>query len=187
MRALDRHSPEPGGLTVLVLATAHPPEGVAYDLVLLAHVATSIVGFGSMVATGVAAGVARGAAGGAALDGARRYFRPGVNWVGRTVYAVPVLGAGLVAMSRGAFALGDLWVQLGAALWVLAIVLAEAALWPTERRVQVLLSATGGVAAAGEPAGEPAGLGALCERLVALSACCGLVFLVAVVLMVGKP
>ena len=55
----------------------------------------------------------------------RRYFRPGVNWAGRTVYGIPVFGFALLAMSQGAYALGDGWVLGGLALFVAFALLAE--------------------------------------------------------------
>ena len=55
----------------------------------------------------------------------RRYFRPGFNWAGRAVYGIPVFGFALLAMSQGAYALGDGWVLAGLALFV-----AVASSWP---------------------------------------------------------
>jgi hypothetical protein len=126
----------------------HPqPQGAAFDVVLLLHVGCVVAGF---VTTGTAAAMA------ARLrrllpvqtplpEALRRYFRPGVNWAGRTVYGIPVFGFALVAMSSGAYALSDGWVLGGFALFVALAVAAEVALWPAERRVQAAL--TGG----GEP------------------------------------
>ena len=54
----------------------------------------------------------------------RRYFRPGVNWAGRTIYGIPVFGFALLAMSR-AYALGDSWVLAGLVLFVGVALLAE--------------------------------------------------------------
>jgi hypothetical protein len=67
----------------------------------------------------------------------QRYFRPGVNWAGRTIYGIPVFGFALLGMSRGAYAVTDAWVLLGLVLFVAVALLAEWVLWPAERRVQV--------------------------------------------------
>ena len=65
-----------------------------------------------------------------------RYFRPGVNWAGRTIYGIPVFGFALLAMSQGAYALRDGWVLGGVALFAGVALLAEGVLWPAERRLQ---------------------------------------------------
>jgi hypothetical protein len=59
--------------------------------------------------------------------------------VGRVLYLVPVLGAALLAMSGGAYRVGSDWVLTGIGLWVTAIGLAEAVLWPAEQRVRRVL------------------------------------------------
>ena len=66
----------------------------------------------------------------------RRYFRPGVNWAGRTIYGIPVFGFALIGMSQGAYAITDAWVLLGLVLFVALALLAECVLWPAERRLQ---------------------------------------------------
>jgi hypothetical protein len=132
----------------------HQPTGAAFDLVLLLHTAAAAVGLASTV-TAAATGarlrrVLHASATGPSPDATahfpdavRRYFRPGVNWVGRTVYAVPVLGVALVAMSHGAYSFGDAWVVAGVALFVAVALLCEMVAWPAERRLQVALGETG--------------------------------------------
>jgi len=119
------------------------PQGPAFDIVLLLHVAAVLIGFGTVVVSGVQS--AR------VLATARHpmpilpsnvadYYSPGVNWAGRVLYLVPVFGATLLALSGGAYTLKDAWVQWGIGLWVLAVLSAEALLWPSERRIQAELS-----------------------------------------------
>jgi uncharacterized membrane protein len=59
------------------------------------------------------------------------------------VYGIPVFGFALLAMSQGAYALGDGWVLAGLVLFVLLAVVAEVAMWPAERRLQHALTAVG--------------------------------------------
>ena len=127
------------------------PSGPAFDVVLLLHVACVVVGIVTVAtAAATARRLGRLARTGAPLPEAlRRYFRPGVNWAGRTIYGIPVFGFALVAMSQGAYALGDGWVLGGLALFAALALLAEGVLWPTERRLQLA------VAAAGPPAAGP--------------------------------
>ncbi len=122
----------------------HQPDGPAFDIVLLLHVGCVVVG---VVTTATAAATATRLRRlhGSSLplpEPLRRYFRPGVNWAGRTVYGIPVFGFALLAMSQGAYALGQGWVLGGLAIFAAVALLGEGALWPAERRLQVALSAS---------------------------------------------
>src|SRR5271154_4821770 len=124
-------------------AMHHQPDGPAFDIVLLLHVCCVVVG---VVTTATAAATATRLRRlhGSSLplpDPLRRYFRPGVNWAGRTVYGIPVFGFALVAMSQGAYALGDGWVLGGLIIFAVLVLVGEGVLWPAERRLQVALAA----------------------------------------------
>jgi hypothetical protein len=123
----------------------HQPTGAAFDLVLLLHTAAAAVGLVStLTAAATGTRLRRVLHATAPLpDAVRRYFSPGVNWVGRIVYAVPVLGVVLVAMSNGAYSFRDTWVVLGMALFAAVVLLCEVVAWPAERRLQIALG-TGG-------------------------------------------
>src|SRR5580704_15232067 len=119
------------------------PDGPAFDIVLLFHVACVVVG---LVTTATAAATATRLRRllGSPLplpEPLRRYFRPGVNWAGRTVYGIPVFGFALIAMSQGAYALGDGWVLGGLAIFAALVLVGEGVLWPAEQRLQVALAA----------------------------------------------
>src|ERR1700722_2694841 len=125
-------------------AMPHQPDGAAFDIVLLLHVGCVVVG---LVTTGTAAATAtrlRRLLGSPVPlpDPLRRYFRPGVNWAGRTVYGIPVFGFALLAMSHGAYSLGQGWVLGGLALFGGVALVGEGVLWPAERRLQAALSST---------------------------------------------
>jgi uncharacterized membrane protein len=152
-----------------------------FDLLLIAHVACAVVGFGALATSGVQAG-RLAAAGSAAPPTLRRYFAPGVNWAGRIVYGVPIFGFALVADSNGHLRLADAWVVAGLALWGLAAVAAETVLWPAERRVQATL------AGASEGAvGLPDSLRRDCRLVQSVGGALALVFVAATVLMVAQP
>src|ERR1700722_13635650 len=162
-------------------AMPHQPDGAAFDIVLLLHVGCVVVG---LVTTGTAAATATRLR---RLLGSplplpqplRRYFRPGVNWAGRTVYGIPVFGFALVAMSQGAYALGDGWVLGGLAIFAALVLVGEGVLWPAEQRLQVALPGAG--AAAPEPLQRDA-------STMARAAVVALVLLVAgTVLMLAQP
>ena len=114
----------------------------------------------------------------------RRYFRPGVNWAGRLVYGIPVFGFALVAMSQGAYALGQGWVLAGLGIFVAVALLAEGVLWPAERRLQAAVAAAGGPA---DTFPDAASMGADATAM-ARAAGAALVLLVAgMVIMVAQP
>lgn len=162
------------------------PGGGPYDVLVALHVLSALVGFGAVIVTGGygLAGARRWPPG----QGVRRYFRPGTNWPGRALYAVPVLGFALVAGSDGTYSMGQWWLWVSLVLWAAGTAAAEAVLWPAERRVQRLIW-PGPDAATGPPGtgGEPEGLRAEWTRLVAAAAVVTAVFVVVVSLMVVRP
>ncbi len=161
-------------------AVAGPPSTVGFDLLLLFHVAAALVGFGALAVSGVQADRLARHGSGALPDDLRRYFSPGVNWAGRVLYLVPVLGAGLVADGR--FSVGDPFVAAGLGLWALAAAVAEGVLWPAERRLQRALAASPGT----RPAAVP-GVVRDCRLVAGSSALAVVVFVTATVVMVARP
>jgi hypothetical protein len=131
----------------------HQPDGPAFDVVLILHVACVVVGLVTLVtsrATATRLGtLLRTAA--PFPDAVSRYFRPGLNWAGRTVYGIPVFGFVLLALSHGAYSLHDGWVTGGLAILVGVVLVGEGVLWPSERRLQVSLAGleAGGLPVAG--------------------------------------
>jgi hypothetical protein len=123
----------------------HQPDGAAFDVVLLLHVGCVVVGLVTAVAATTTAGRLRRLllASSPLPEPLQRYFRPGVNWAGRSIYGIPAFGFALLAMSQGAYALGDAWVLAGLALFVAVAVLAEGVMWPAERRLQAAVTAAG--------------------------------------------
>jgi len=125
------------------------PQGAAFDIVLLLHVGCVVVGLATSAAAAATAARLRRRlrTGSPVSDAVLRYFRPGVNWAGRTVYGIPVFGFALVGMSQGAYALSDGWVLAGLAIFAAVAVVAEGVLWPTERRLQGELAVRSAAAA----------------------------------------
>jgi uncharacterized membrane protein len=144
-------------------------------IVVVLHVVSAVVGFGAIFLTGVYAGLARRRV----STAVRRFFRPGTNWAARAVYAVPVLGIVLVETSRGADRFAQPWVWVSVLLWVLAVALAEAVVWPHERHIQRLVSRG--------PVGHEADLDRACHRVERAAAAIDVAFVATLVLMVAKP
>jgi hypothetical protein len=119
----------------------HQPDGRAFDIVLILHVACVVAGLATAVASATTAVRLRALLETAEPfpDALRRYFRPGVNWAGRAVYGIPVFGFALLALSQGSYSLRDGWVIGGLAVFVGLAIVAEGVLWPAERRLQVSL------------------------------------------------
>jgi hypothetical protein len=168
-----------GLMSTARLLVATVPTGPAFTVVLVCHVAAVLLALLAVVVGAVAAARVLGTKGELAPS-VRSYFSPGVNWVGRVLYLVPVFGAVLLVLSGGAYRLGDVWVESGLGLWTAATALAEGVLWPAERRVQRSL------AEEDEP-GVPASARAACRVMCASSG--GVVALVvaAMVVMFVKP
>jgi uncharacterized membrane protein len=165
------------------------PSGAAFDVVLLLHVGCAVVGIVT-VATAAATArrlgrVVRTAA--PLPEPLRRYFRPGVNWAGRTIYGIPVFGFALIAMSQGAYALGDGWVLGGLALFAAVALLGEGVLWPSERRLQDALAAVGAPAAGPGDAAATELIAAEAARMERAAVGALLLLLAATVLMVAQP
>jgi hypothetical protein len=129
-------------------AMHHQPDGAAFDVVLLLHVACVVTGLvTTLTAAATAARLRRHLRTAAPLpDALRRYFRPGVNWAGRTMYGIPVFGFALLAMSQGAYSLRQGWVFGGVAIFAAMMLVAEGMLWPAERRLQGALAVPAGAA-----------------------------------------
>ena len=121
----------------------HQPDGPAFDIVLILHVGCVVVGLTTTVASALSAARLRSLLRTAAPlpEGVQRYFRPGVNWAGRTLYGIPIFGFGLLALSHGAYGLHDGWIMGGLAIFVGVVLVAEGVLWPAERRLQLSLVA----------------------------------------------
>ena len=164
----------------------HQPDGAAFDVVLLLHVACVVAGLVSTVAAAAtAARLGRLLRASAPLpEPLRRYFRPGVNWAGRTIYGIPAFGFALIAMSQGAYALGDGWVLAGLGLFVAMAILAEWRLWPAERRLQAAVATVGTV-----PGPPPDAEQALADaaRMAWAARAALVLLLVGTVVMVAQP
>jgi hypothetical protein len=170
-------------------AGARQPTGALFDVILLLHVASAAIGVGTLGVSAVQGWRLWSAAGPPVPEALVRYYRPGANWAGRTLYGVPVFGLALVGLSGGVFGLGTPWIDAGLGIWAVGTVVAETVLWPAERRIGRRLDGGdvghGTVVAGGEPRApthrdDERLVGPVATALVAL-------FAAAVVLMVAQP
>jgi hypothetical protein len=124
---------------VKISGVHHQPDGPAFDLVLVLHVGCVVVGLVTLVASLSTAARLRTLLRHPAPfpEAVARYFRPGVNWAGRSIYGIPLFGFFLLALSHGAYALRDGWIMSGLVILVAVVLVAEGSLWPAERRLQI--------------------------------------------------
>jgi uncharacterized membrane protein len=165
----------------------------AYKIVLILHVLCAIVGVGAIFLNGLYAAQARSRKGAEALAIAEANFR--VSRIGEYfIYAVFVLGIGLVSMSDKVYDFGQTWVWLATALLVVVIGLSHGALVPREKKMiglmQQLVAGDARPAAAAVPAGPPpqaAKLEVLGRQVAGFGATVDVLLIAIVFLMVWKP
>lgn len=149
-----------------------------YSVVLALHVASGLGGFGAVALTGWFAAALRRPSGARDVERLRRYFRPGRNWVARALLLVPVFGATLLALDHGAD-VGRAYPWIGLAIWLVAMALVSAVVWPGERAIQQALARS-------TPAVDEA-LQATCLRLERAAGITSVLYVVAVAVMVIQP
>ena len=156
------------------------PHGAAYSTVLVAHVLAAVVAVAAASASVVYALAAGRGPKAPSARSVTRFFRPGPNLAGRALWAVPLLGGALLAMSRGAYDLEDGFVLWGLGLWAAALAVGEGLWWPSERRLKAEVAGSWG-------AGDPGRLRRLVAAVAASAAAVCALVLAAMVVMVTKP
>jgi lysylphosphatidylglycerol synthetase-like protein (DUF2156 family) len=120
-----------------------PPNSKAYDLLLLLHGGVALVALVSIVASAFAArSVERARPGEPWPPSALRFFTPGPEIAGRSIYLVPLTGVALLASSRGSVSATDAFVQIGIGLWILAALVAELAVFAPGSALRRLLASS---------------------------------------------
>jgi uncharacterized membrane protein len=174
-------TPVTGLVAGVAQPASHVPTGALYTVLVVLHVLCAVIGFGAVVLTGVQASRARHGPHSRGAESVRRYFRPGANLAGRSIYGVPVFGFASIAASGGEWHTGDGFVVVGLLLWLASAVAAELVVWPAERRLQIIVTQAWG------EVGSAAELDRVSRRVAALAASVTGIFVVAVVVMVARP
>lgn len=125
----------------------------AYNTVLVLHILAVVVGFGAIALSGLAAGQAGSGTDAAAV--VRSHWTVARGWAMWAVYAVFVLGIGLVLMSDDAWSFGDPWLSAAMGLYIVGIGAFHMLLAPARRQ---LASGSGDAAAAGRRLALGAGI-----------------------------
>ncbi|MGH9297733.1 MAG: hypothetical protein ACRDZP_07140 [Acidimicrobiales bacterium] len=111
-----------------------------YDVLLVAHLVTAVVGFGAIGVAGLSAWSGRRSASPVGEERLLRYFREGPDVAGRLIFLVPVLGLAML-FGGDRHEISSLWPWAGLAAFLVAAGLATAIAWPAERRAQKALAA----------------------------------------------
>ncbi|HUQ38783.1 MAG TPA: DUF2269 family protein [Acidimicrobiales bacterium] len=160
----------------------------AWKVLLLLHILAAIFGFGGVVLNGVygARAKARGPNGGLAI--AEANFHVTEKWAAKFIYAVPVLGVGLVVMSDGVFELSQMWVWLSLILFFTAMGISHGVMFPTAKKMQSLMrDMESGPPPQGGPPPQVAELEALGRQMGILGMTLNLHLVAILALMIWKP
>ena len=166
-----------------------PMTAPVYDLLVVLHVLSAVIGFGSVGVSGAYAARARSSANPRQDATLVRYFHPGTNWAERTLLVTPVLGA-IVLFAGDRSAASEIWPWIGLGGWTCAAAMATAWCWPAERRIQTWLSGAPRCTARPTRAGAVPGLADFrkaCRAVQWGASAISICFVVAVVFMVGQP
>lgn len=162
-----------------------------YNIVKVLHLLAVVVGFGTVMLNGIRGAEAKKRPGPGGLAIGESGYR--VNKVAEYfIYAVPILGLGLVGMSDGGWKFSQTWVWLSLLLYVIGIAVSHAVLIPAEKRMNVLAAEL--VAAGPPPAGAAGGpppqvveMEGLEKKLAGAGAFLNVLVVVVITLMVFKP
>jgi hypothetical protein len=162
-----------------------------YRAVLVAHVLCAIVGFGAVMLNAIYGAESKkrpGPEGIAVFDANHRVSTIGEYFI----YAVFVLGFTLVLLSDDVWEFSQTWVWLAMAVYIAALALSHLVMFPTLKRMRVLMGelAGGPPPGAAPPAGPPpqvAELESLGKRLGVVGPVLNVAVVVVLVLMVWKP
>jgi Predicted integral membrane protein (DUF2269) len=180
---------------VVGTSSGHP---ALYDTLVALHVVCAVIGFGSVALSGLYGATASHPDRPGSAEEAGRYFRsPGrAEWL---VLAVPFLGAGALGLRPSGADFGDAWVIAASLIWLAAAGVLLGVVRPAERRLRArsraedaastsadLAPRTGAGAAESRAGPAPDGPGAG-RALMWGALACDVLFVAALVLMVGQP
>jgi uncharacterized membrane protein len=163
----------------------------AYKIVLLLHILCAIVGFGTVFLNGLYGAQAkkRPGPGGLAIQEANLFVSKIAEYF---IYAVFILGIGLVSMSDDAWKFSQTWIWLAMLLYIVGIGVSHGVLFPNAKKMRDLAAemVAAGPPPADAPPGPPPQVAEMERRgktLGAASTFLHLLLVVILVLMIWKP
>jgi uncharacterized membrane protein len=163
----------------------------AYKIVLLLHILCAIVGFGTVFLNGLYGAQAkrRPGPGGLAIQEANLFVSKIAEYF---IYAVFILGIGLVSMSDDAWKFSQTWIWLAMLLYIVGIGVSHGVLFPNAKKMRDLAAemVAAGPPPADAPPGPPPQVAEMERRgktLGAASTFLHLLLVAILVLMIWKP
>jgi len=148
-----------------------------YDLVLFLHITCAIVGFGGVLLNPIYGAQAQRRPGPGGLAITEANFA--VNKVAEIfIYAVPILGFGLVGLSDSAWEFSQFWIWSSILLYIAGLGIAHSVLIPTQKRMIALMQA-------GPP--DPGAMEAQAKKLQTFGPISQAIFVLIMIMMIWKP
>ena len=124
----------------------------AYKFVLVLHILAAIVGFGSVFLAGVFGAKAQARGGREGLAISETVVDVAEHWSEWFIYAVPLLGIGLILMSDDVWKFSQTWISISLLLYIVALGLSHGVHFPNLRRMNALAAelASGGPSPGGD-------------------------------------
>jgi hypothetical protein len=154
-------------------------DSTGFNIVLVLHLVTVVVGLGTVSLGAVFAAQARRNPG----PGVRLLVETQVRMTklaGWFVLAIPVFGFALVGMSDKVFEFSQTWIWLSLVVWVVVMGVLHGMVLASGRKLLAALDGAG-------PGAPPAGVAALAQRLAVGTGVLALLTVVGIVLMVWQP
>ena len=161
-----------------------------YKLLLVLHILAAIIGFGSVFLAGVFASKAQARGGREGLAVTEVLVDVAEHWSEWFIYAVPLLGIGLILVSDDVWKFSQTWISMSFLLYIIALGLSHGVHFPNLKRMNALgaeLVAGGPAPAGGGPPPQVAELEARGKRAGAVGAALNLLMVAILFLMIWKP
>jgi hypothetical protein len=162
-----------------------------YNLVLVLHLLSVIIGFGTVFLAGVYGAKAKARKGREGLAIAEAAYDVNAKVAEWFIYAVPITGIILILVSDDTWKFSQLWISLSFLAYIVALGIVHGAHLPNIRRMNVLMGEmVSGAAAGSSGTGPPPQVDELerrGQRAALLGGILNLLVVVVVVLMVFKP
>ncbi len=162
-----------------------------YKVMLVLHLLSVIIGFGTVFLAGVYGAKAKARQGEGGLAISEAAYDVNTNWAEWFIYAVPITGIILILVSDDVWKFSQEWISFSLLLYIVSLGIVHGAHLPNIRRMNALM----GELVAGPPPGQGgsgpppqvAELEQRGKRAAVLGGILNLLLIVLVVLMVFKP
>ena len=160
-----------------------------YKFVLVLHILSAIIGFGSVFLADVFVMKARARGPRDSLAVSEVLTDVGEHWSSWFIYAVPLLGIGLILLSDDVWKFSQTWISMSFLLYIVALGLSHGLHFPNLRRMNAIGAelAAGGISPGGGPPPQVAELEARGKRAGMVGGILNLIMIAILFLMIWKP